>query len=106
MALGGQIIVSTEQLRSQSNEVRTLLDTMKGQFESLKNNINGTSGYWIGDAGDAHRKQYMSCISTIEEMFARYMEHVVDLEKMAGVFEMSESAAMQISDSLPMSTLD
>lgn len=106
MALEGQITVSTEQMRSQSDEVKNLLNTMTNRFEQLKETVNSTSAYWTGEAGDAHRKQYMSRVSLIEEMLARYMEHVTDLEKMAGVFESAEAAAEQVSNSLPMSTLD
>ena len=106
MALEGQITVSTEQMRIQSGEVKNLLNSMTRQFTRLKETVNGTSAYWTGDAGDTHRKQYMNRISLIEEMLARYMEHVTDLEKMAGVYEAAEKVAEQVSDSLPMSTLD
>ena len=100
MALTGQIIVTTEQLRAQANVVRQELGNMQSQFD------HGSSGYWIGEAGDAHRKQYTSRISSVEEMFKKYAEHVKDLEEMAGVYEAAEQAASSAADSLPMSLLD
>lgn len=106
MALEGHITVDTEQLRTQSGEVRNQLNTMTSRFERLKELVNGTSSYWIGDAGDAHRKQYMKRISQIEEMLARYMEHVTDIEKIAGIYERTEKAANETASDLPGSILD
>lgn len=106
MALDGQITVTTEQLRAQATEVKNLLDTMTNQFTYLKDTVNGTSSYWIGEAGDTHRKQYIIRISKIEEMFARYTEHVTDLEKMAGIYEEAETVSAEVADELPISTLD
>ena len=106
MALEKQVIVTTEQMRNQSAEVKTLLNEMKNRFGRLEETIKGTSAYWSGEAGEAHRKQYMSRINLVEEMLARYLEHVTDLEKMAGVYETAEAAAEQAGDALPMSTLD
>lgn len=106
MALTGQIIVTTEQLRTQANVVRQELGNMQSQFDHIKGLIDGSSRYWIGEAGDAHRKQYTSRISSVEEMFKKYAEHVKDLEEMAGVYEIAEQAASSAADSLPMSLLD
>ena len=106
MALTGQIIVTTEQLRTQAGVVRQELSSMQAQFDRIKGLIDGSSGYWSGEAGDAHRKQYTGRISSIEEMFKKYAEHVKDLEEMAGVYEAAEQAASNAADSLPMSLLD
>ncbi|MBT9651482.1 hypothetical protein GPK60_00095 [Ruminococcus sp. MCC718] len=106
MALTGQIIVTTEQLRTQASTVRTDLRTMQSQFDKLKGLINGSANYWIGEAGNAHRKQYTSRITRIEEMFKKYQEQVKDLEEMAGVYEAAEAAAANAANSLPASTLD
>ena len=103
MALTGQIIVTTEQLRTQASTVRTDLRTMQSQFDKLKGLINGSANYWIGEAGNAHRKQYTSRITRIEEMFKRYQEQV---KEMAGVYEAAEAAAANAANSLPASTLD
>lgn len=106
MALTGQIIVTTEQLRTQAAAVRNELKRMQAQFDRIKGLIDGSANYWIGEAGDAHRKQYAGRISSIEEMFARYNEHIRDLETMAGVYEAAEQAAANAADMLPASTLD
>ena len=106
MALTGQIIVTTEQLCAQATIVRNELNRMETQFDRIKRLIDGSVNYWIGEAGDAHRKQYTGRISSIEEMFAKYKEHIRDLEMMAGVYEVAEHVAANAADMLPASTLD
>lgn len=106
MALTGRIIVTTEQLRTQASAVRTQLRTMQSQFDKLKGLINGSANYWIGEAGNAHRKQYTSRITRVEEMFKKYQEQVKDLEEIAGVYESAEATAANAAESLPASTLD
>ena len=106
MALTGTIIVSTDQLRTQAEVVRTEIGNMRTHFETLKGLIDGSASYWIGEGGDAHRKQYTGNLDWIEEMLKRYEEHVRDLEEMAGVYETAEQTAVFASDMLPASQLD
>ena len=56
MALTGQIIVTTEQLRTQAGVVRQELSSMQAQFDRIKGLIDGSSGYWIGEAGRCSQK--------------------------------------------------
>lgn len=106
MALTGQIVVSTDQLRNQSTIVKSELDRMQTHFERISGLINGSANYWIGEGGDAQRKQFTGKISTIEVMINRYREHIRDLETMAGVYEVGEKIAANAADSLPASVLD
>ena len=105
MANTGIITVTPEQLSAQSGTVRTKLGEMQNRFDELKTLLSGTSEYWVGEAGDAHRQSYMARIGKIEEMFRRYQEQVTDLETMAGVYRGAEESAKSIADSLPASTL-
>ena len=105
MALTGTLTVTPEQLKSQSGVVQTELNTMKGYFDELQSLVNGTSRYWIGEAGEVHRKLYTAQVKTIEEMFRRYEEHVRDLQIMGGVYSEAEMAAETQAESLPQSTL-
>lgn len=106
MALEGQIVVTTDQLRTQAQVVESELGRMESQFERIKGLIDGSSTYWIGEAGDTHRKQYTARIGTVEEMFRRYREHIKDLREMAGVYEAAENAVKNAAESLPVSMLD
>ena len=49
---------------------------------------------------------YKTRKAKIEEILARYQEHVTDLQVMAGVYEQGEQAAQNAADSLPISNLD
>lgn len=106
MALDGHIVVTTEQLRTQADSVEGELGRMESQFERIKGLINGSTSYWTGEAGDAHRKQYTVRIGTVEEMFRKYREHIKDLREMAGVYETAENTVKNAAESLPMSQLD
>lgn len=106
MALTGKITVTTEQLSAKSGAVKGELNQLKSNFDNLKNLIDGTSSYWTGSAADKHRSFYAKKISSIDEMFRRYQEHIVDLEKMAGIYQQAEAAATNAADELPASMLD
>ena len=106
MAIAGTLKVDPEVLRAQSNTVENERRKMQGYFDDLKSVIEGSSGYWIGEAGDAHRKLYLSRIGKVEEMLARYQEHVRDLQIMAGVYTEAETRASAEAEALPASTLD
>ena len=105
MALMGTLTVTPEQLKTQSGVVKTELGTMKGYFDELRTLVNGTSRYWIGEAGEVHRKLYTAQVKTIEDMFRRYEEHVTDLEIMGGVYSEAEMRAEAQAEALPQSTL-
>lgn len=102
----GQIIVSTNELKAQANTVRTRLSKMRQSFEDLKSLMSRTQAYWIGEAGDVHRRMYTDKLDKIEEVLNRYTEQVRDLEVMAGVYEEAEAQALSEADALPASMLD
>ena len=103
--MADRIIVTPEQLRTQAGAVRTQLEQMQSAFDALKNRMAGTSAFWKGEAGDAHRQRYTERVHRIEDALHRYREQVTDLENMAGVYEQAERTASQLADSLPMSQL-
>lgn len=106
MAIQGQLLVAPEQLQEQAGTVRAELGEMRGYFEELERLMNGTAAYWIGDAGDAHRRLYTGKLQKIDEIIRRYQEQITDLEVMAGVYSKAEAAAANVADTLPPSTLD
>ena len=106
MAIMGTLTVDPEVLRAQSTTVESERRKMQSYFEDLKALIDGSSGYWTGEAGEAHRKLYQQRIGKVEEMLARYQEHVRDLQIMAGVYSEAEAQAAGAAEALPASTLD
>lgn len=105
MAITGTLTVSTEELQAQSGAVDTQIRQMRSNFDDLKQLVDGSAGYWVGQAGDAHRQLYHNHIAKIEEMLSRYSEHVVDLQTMAGIYVKAEEQSEGQAEGLPPSTL-
>ena len=105
MAIQGQLLVTPERLQEQAGIVRAELSEMQRYFEELERLMSGTAVYWIGDAGDTHRRLYTGKLQKIDEIIRRYREQVTDLEVMAGVYREAEAAAANFADTLPLSTL-
>lgn len=97
--------VTTEELVAQADQVRTAAKELQDSFDRMKSLIAQTENYWKGDAADAHRKGYDKNQTSIEEIVARYQEHVRDLEEMAGVYSAAEKQAADLADELPASTI-
>lgn len=99
---GAQLKVTPAELEAKSNSVSKISNTMKNEYQSLKNIIDRSSGYWIGDGGNAHRSKFSEQSGDVEEMFKRIQEHIVDLQTMAGVYESTEqSVTSDIQETLP-----
>lgn len=82
--------VSPEVLVTQAEEVRRLGKDMKNRFENLQNTIERTRGYWIGDAGELHRKLYDEQKDDVDKMLRRLLEHPDDLLAIAGNYREAE----------------
>ncbi len=96
----GQIIVTTEALVNQADEVAALISEVSGHFDNMKSVVNRTHSYWIGRAGNMHRDKYIKAQPDIDVAIRRLKEHVVDLKTMAGVFDSAEREAQREAESL------
>ena len=101
MAITGRLVVTPEQLESQAAEVRRLGTLVKNDYQAMKDLMEKTRSYWIGDAGDLHRKLYDNQKDDIDVMIRRILEHPTDLEMMAGIYKEMEINATSISSGLP-----
>ena len=105
MANEGRILVDPQALETQANAVYNAAEALRMAFEEMNKRIRETESYWKGDAAEAHRKNYTKNQSNIEEILARYNEHVRDLEQMAGIYREAETKATNLADELPLSNL-
>ncbi len=103
MAIAGEVFikVDTAGLVSTADAVSKSIRNMRECFEQLETIISRTSHYWIGEAGDLHRKIYQGQKPQIEEMMKRLEEHPADLLTIAGVYVPTEKNAESIAESLP-----
>lgn len=108
MAITGNvnIKVNTTVLRNKADTVSKSISNMDKCLLQLQDIINRTSYYWIGEAGDLHRKMYKEQKPKIEEMMKRLKEHPADLLEMAGVYESAEARIQSISAELPNDVID
>lgn len=101
----GTLKVRTEELTQQASTVRNQIGSMESGFDALKRLVDGTTNFWIGEAGEHHRGLYQNKLGQIETILRRYREQVKDLEEMAGVYVSVEQLNEEISEVLPTSEL-
>ncbi|MBS6395736.1 MAG: WXG100 family type VII secretion target [Clostridiales bacterium] len=97
----GSLTVEPELLRQKSEAVLQKVKGMKVSFTELETAVARTGGYWNGESADAHREYFEQQRPRMEEMLARLMEHVQDLNQMAAVYSRGEQEAKEISLDLP-----
>lgn len=103
MAIIGEvhIKVNTAVLNDKAQTVSKSISNMASCFEQLERIINRTSYYWIGEAGDLHRKIYQENKQQIDEMFKRLKEHPTDLMTIAQTYEVAEEMVQSMASELP-----
>jgi WXG100 family type VII secretion target len=101
----GTILVTTEELTAAAATLSTQLTKVQNCFEKMNATMSASASYWVGIAGDAHRKLYTDQKSAIAEILARYQEHISDLNEMAGVYSAAERDTEAQAEGLPELTL-
>ena len=95
-----RIKVDTNALKAKADTVTTEISAMEQRFDQLEAIIKKTASYWIGEAGDEHRRLYEEQKDEIDKIMRRLKEHPIDLKTMAGVYEKVETEAVTIGQSL------
>lgn len=103
MPIGGGIFIKVrpEVLVEKSQEVSASIRKMAACFDDLERMINRTSYYWIGEAGEIHRRLYQEQRDHVDEMMKRLKEHPEDLLAIARNYVQMEQAAEAVADGLP-----
>lgn len=103
MAISGEVVlkVTPEQLQTKAQTTRNHISQLKTVFDNIGNIMTRTQNYWIGEAGDLHRRLYTDETDQIQEMFARLSEHPADLEQIARTYLDVEAATENIAMELP-----
>lgn len=95
-----KIKVSTDVLVNKADAVSQSIRQMENCFDEMESIINRTVSYWIGEAGDMHRKLYKDELPNIEEMMRRLKEHPIDLNAIAQNYSITEQRVIEISNAL------
>lgn len=92
--------VTPEQLQQKARDVSEAVSRMKNDFARMNTAVNSTHSYWIGQAGDLHRKLYNDKINDINEILKLLGKYPEDLLKMAGIYTQTENQNKAVAASL------
>lgn len=103
MAISGEVIlkVTPEQLQAKAQTTKDNISKLKTSFENIGSIVARTQNYWIGEAGELHRRLYTDEREQIAEMFARLSEHPTDLEQIANTYLGVENVVKNLAAELP-----
>lgn len=95
------VMVETGRLLQAAEDLWSRVNRLESSFLEMEQIMDRTRGYWLGEAGEAHRNAFLKQQGRRAEAVLRLSEHVADLRKMAGVYESAEREAMEAARSLP-----
>lgn len=102
---GVQIRVSTEVLNQKATEVSKEVEDMKREFDTIRQTVQASGSYWIGEAGDLHRRLFAEQSDDMDQIISRLREHPVDLQTIAGVYAAQEAEIQAMAGELPADVL-
>ncbi len=102
MAINGnvEIKVKTEELVAKASEVTGYIQKTKELFENVLDLVERSNYYWVGAAGDHHRKLFSEEKPNIEEILKRLSEHPDDLLKIADVYDKTEKSTVAANQAI------
>lgn len=100
-----EIKVTPSELRNKAASLRNEVLGMQRVYSNLETKLNATSYYWIGEAGDLHRKLYQEQKKDLEALIVSLLEHAKDLEDIANEYEGVEVDVEAIVETLATDAL-
>ncbi len=96
-----RIKASPQALYAGASDVESAVSGIRNHFSNIEAAVNRSTGYWQGDAANAHRAAYHEMKGTVDEILARLGEHAQDLKSMAQAYTKAESDAREQASPLP-----
>lgn len=105
---GAEIIlrVTPEVLAARADDAARKINEMDTCLKEISRVVYSTKGYWIGEAGDACRRQYEKEQDVVDQLTARLKEQPQKLLSIAGVYTKKEQEAENVSTPLPGNVID
>ena len=100
MAFSLALDVTTEQVRTQSGKIDSTVKSIAKLIESMQTSVEGTSGYWKGEASDLHRNELANSADELQAVLQRLADYPIDSQKMAGIYEGAEDTNKGIATQL------
>lgn len=96
-----ELLVTPEELRVKSSEIATSLSSMKTLLDDVFFLASGSSAYWLSEGGDYVRSKIVEVETAKENALSRLNKQPLDLESIAGLYEITElennAKAMELS---------
>lgn len=102
---GMTVKVTPEILKSTASTASGHINEMVRIFESMDQLVSRSQSYWLGDAGDLHRKSYESRKEDVRLALNRLKEHPVKLTQITQVYGDAERATTEMAAALPSDAL-
>lgn len=103
---GFEILVTPDILKQTAGEVSGYISTVERLFSSIQTTIGRTKYYWVGEAGDLHRKAFEEQADDVAEILVRLKEHPTDLLKIANIYEDTENTQAEASRQMSSNLID
>lgn len=97
---GASILVDTSRMIAKAEAVTSVISDVERTFGELQHIVDKTSSYWVGEAGDYHRKMFRNEKDNIIFILTRLKEHPEDLKLMANNFEVTEHRLTDVNRQL------
>ena len=93
-------------LSAKASDVSTSISQMEQLFDTVQTTVSRTKYYWIGEAGELHRKMFEEQKDDVETLLKRLKEHPVDLQKIAKTYIDTEQRQTEASSQMSSNLID
>jgi uncharacterized protein YukE len=93
---GGVLRYDTARLASAASTLKDRIKAAETSYDNVMTIVRNTSRYWIGEAGNEHRRAFLEERDDIDEILVRLKEYPDDLLKIAGLMEDTETKTNDI----------
>lgn len=95
-----QIKVTPENLKTISADVEQKIKSVENAFEQLEEIVQRTSVYWEGEGQRRFLQSYEIRGDDYKRIFLSFREHMINLQRIAGVYEEAENDNQDFSQEL------
>ena len=106
LSKAGVTEVDTGRLVSAAGTLKEKIQKAETSFNNVMTIVKNTNRYWIGQAGDEHRRAFLDQQDDIDQILFLLKEHPDDLLKIAGVYEEAEKEVETIVEQPPTLLID
>lgn len=93
--------VTPETLNAKASEISTLIYNLSKDFDSAKNRVDASAGYWQGEAATAYRNRYNTGTAEVALLLSTLRSYVTKLNTIAGNYTQTEQTLTEQLGTLP-----